>query len=105
MNPTETRPEKPQPSPLLGRLAMAVTTSLVQIAMGTLLGYGVDTWLGWMFFTPLGVCLGMALATRTLLRFVKQFTPKIAPGATRSYEPFDDQPGKKASGDSQESEG
>ena len=84
---------------------MAVTTSLVQIAMGTLLGYWVDTWLGWMFFTPLGVCLGMALATRTLLRFVKQFTPKIAPGATYSYEPFDDQPGKKVSGDSRESEG
>jgi hypothetical protein len=84
---------------------MAVTTSLVQIAMGTLLGYGVDTWLGWMFFTPLGVCLGMALATRTLLRFVKQFTPTIAPGATLSYEPFEDQPGKKSSGDSQESGG
>jgi len=57
---------------------MAVTTSLVQIAMGTLLGYWVDTWLGWMFFTPLGVCLGMALATRTLLKFMKQFTPKIS---------------------------
>jgi hypothetical protein len=84
---------------------MAVTTSLVQIAMGTLLGYWVDTWLGWMFLTPLGVCLGMALATRTLLRFMKQFTPQIAPGATYSYEPFDDQPGKKVSGDSRESEG
>lgn len=105
MNPTETRPEKPQPSQLLGRLTMAVTTSLVQIAMGTLLGYWVDTWLGWMLFTPLGVCLGMALATRTLLRFMKQITPKIAPGSTHSYQPFDEKPGSTVSRDSKESEG
>jgi hypothetical protein len=97
MSPTETRPEKPQPTQLLGRLAMAVTTSLVQIAMGTLLGYWVDTWLGWMFFTPLGVCLGMALATRTLLKFMKQITPKIsAPDSMVS--------GAMESGDNQEFE-
>lgn len=83
---------------------MAVTTSLVQIAMGTLLGYWVDTWLGWMFFTPIGVCLGMALATRTLLRFVKQFTLQIAPGATHSDESFEEKPGSMVSVDSQESE-
>lgn len=105
MNPTEMPPEKPAPSPLLGRLAMAVTTSLVQIAIGTLLGYWIDTWLGWMFLTPLGVCLGMVLATRTLLRFMKQFTPQISPGATHSYEPVDEQPGSVVSGDSRKSEG
>ena len=98
MNPTETRPEKPQPSKLLGRLAMAVTTSLVQIAMGTLLGYWVDTWLGWMLFTPLGVCLGMALATRTLLKFMKQLTPKISTPASMVS-------GSLESRDTQESEG
>jgi hypothetical protein len=50
-----------------------------------------------MFFTPLGVCLGMALATRTLLKFMKQFTPKIsAPDSMVS--------GSMESGDNQEFE-
>lgn len=54
---------------------MAVSNSLAQIAVATVLGYLLDRWLGWIFWTPVGVCAGMALAIRTLLYFLKQFTP------------------------------
>ncbi|MCY3005947.1 MAG: AtpZ/AtpI family protein [Planctomycetota bacterium] len=102
MIPTPKRLEKPEPSQLLGRLAMAVTTSLLQIALGTILGYWVDSWLGWMLFTPIGVCLGMALATKTLLGFMKQITLQVAPGATPSAESLDYPSVSQESGDSRE---
>jgi len=81
---------------------VAVTTSLVQIALGTVLGYWIDRWLGWMLFTPIGVCLGMALATKTLLGFMKLVTPQGASGATKTADSVDYPSVSGESGDSRE---
>jgi hypothetical protein len=68
----------PRPSNMLGQLALSVSTSLVQIAIATLVGYWLDSQMGWMLWTPIGVCLGMALGMKTLLSFVRKATPQIA---------------------------
>ena len=74
------------PPSILGPLTVAVGTSLVQIAVATLAGYWLDTLLGWMLWTPIGVCLGMALGMRTLLAFIRKL-----PAPSGNFKKFDEE--------------
>jgi len=77
---------------MLGQLTVAVGTSLVQIAVATLFGYWLDSLLGWMLWTPIGVCLGMALGMKTLLTFLRKI-----PAPSGNFKKFDEETGGKES--------
>ena len=76
--------QPPEQSQLLGQLAVAVSTSLVQIAICTVVGVFIDRWLEWIFVTPVGVCVGMAIAFRTLLSFLNSIPPSKVSGSKKS---------------------
>ncbi|MFM8400909.1 MAG: hypothetical protein ACKOAH_24035 [Pirellula sp.] len=76
------------PPSMLGQLTMAVGTSLVQIAVAILVGYWLDSLFGWMLWTPIGVCLGMALGMKTLLTFLRKI-----PAPSGNFRKFDEDKG------------
>ncbi|MFY8073293.1 MAG: hypothetical protein ACOVNQ_16495 [Pirellula sp.] len=87
------------PPNILGPLTMAVGTSLVQIAVATLVGYWIDSLLGWMLWTPIGVCLGMALGMKTLLTFLRKI-----PTPSGNFKKFDEDTGFRGSEPSDQSQ-
>ncbi|MFM7928671.1 MAG: hypothetical protein ACKO9Q_13260 [Pirellula sp.] len=87
------------PPSMLGQLTMAVGTSLVQIAVAILVGYWLDSLLGWMLWTPIGVCLGMALGMKTLLTFLRKI-----PAPSGNFRKFDEDKGFRDSEPSDKSQ-
>jgi hypothetical protein len=88
-----------RPPSVLGQLTVAVGTSLVQIAVATLFGYWLDSLLGWMLWTPIGVCLGMALGMKTLLTFLRKI-----PAPSGNFKKFDEDTGFRGSEPSDQSQ-
>jgi F0F1-type ATP synthase assembly protein I len=58
------------------RFASVCIGAMAQLAVAILLGYWLDGQFGTMFLSLVGLGLGMVLATLTLIRFARKWTPK-----------------------------
>ncbi|WP_237226672.1 AtpZ/AtpI family protein [Rubinisphaera sp. JC750] len=63
-------PPDPPPSPLLEAMRMLshITTAIALMLVSGSIGYGLDLWLGWTFFSLLGFAGGGFLGVRHLIQ-------------------------------------